>query len=456
MKQKVIRQISLFLAVIGIVALLPALYTMGVYAAIRFNGTPVQVVMTRSWLTSSTDTNFNFHRNGRAHQDTHQNYQAEFAVYDANTLQVQSAPNHAASGSNERVRQAVDAVMAKIKPAPLDIPDSAPRFIRDDLPAAVVKTLYPGKVLQAKYSGDTLILADESALILPQEKQIFLVLSLLLLVLSGGAFAFAKISLPREEAATNTPTQDSPALPTETPSNHHALQISSVTHWETNEYEGHIVANWIDRRSDCFFVRLIGDDEWELVQPGKTWVAQIEFECFESIEYSSDGAGFTPQLSQTVGTNYQICGQIQHLDEDSAMLDLPWPMLITDLNFANKQRLPLQIGGWLRATGILTARVLDEEVVCAEPQPSQVPICREMALAEYTYDIGVSLREFLPRLHLCKADEADALIQSGQFKLDGVVLTDPAMIIKTPLVHPKSVAELGQQKVILSFWRDEY
>ena len=60
------------------------------------------------------------------------------------------------------------------------------------------------------------------------------------------------------------------------PSNRHALQISSVTHWETNEYEGHIVANWIDRRSDCFFVRLIGDDEWELVQPGKTWVAQIE------------------------------------------------------------------------------------------------------------------------------------------------------------------------------------
>lgn len=455
MKQKIIRQISLFLAVLGIVVLLPALYTMGVYAAIRFNGTPVQVVMTRSWLTSSTDTNFNFHRNGRAHQDTHQNYHAEFAVFDANALQVQTAPSRVASSSSERVQQAVDAVMAKIKPAPLDIPDSAPRIVRDDLPAAVVKTLYPGKVLQTKYSGDTLILADEYALILPQEKQIFLVLSLLLLLLSGGAFAFARLSLPREKAATSTPTHDSPALPTEMPSNHHALQIGSVTHWETNEYEGHIVANWVDRRSDCFFVRLIGDDEWELVQPGKTWVAQIEFECFESIEYSSDGAGFTPQLNQTVGTNYQICGQIQHLDEDSAMLDLPWPVLITDINFANKQRVPLQIGGWLRATGILTARVLDDEVVCAEPQTSNIPICREMALAEYTYDIGVPLRDFLPRLHLCKADEADALIQSGQFKLDGAVLTDPTMIIKTPLVHPQSVAELAHQKVILSFWRDE-
>ena len=215
MKQKVIRQISLFLAVLGIVALLPALYTMGVYAAIRVNGKPVQVVMTHSWLTSSTDTTFNFHRNGRAHQDTHQNYHAEFAVFDANALQVQTAPSRAASSSAERVQQAVDAVMAKIKPAPLAIPDSAPRFIRDDLPAAVVKTLYPGKVLQAKYSGDTLILADEYALILPQEKQIFLGLSLLLLVLSGGAFAFARLSLAREKAATSTPTHDSPALPTE-------------------------------------------------------------------------------------------------------------------------------------------------------------------------------------------------------------------------------------------------
>lgn len=455
MKQKIIRQISLFLAVLGILALLPALYTMGIYGALRFNGEPVHVVMTRGWLTSSTGTDFNFYRNGRAHQDTHQNYHAEFAVVDANALQEQTAPSHAASTSTERVQQAVDAVMAKIKQAPLDIPDGAPRFIRDDLPAAVVKTLYPGKVLQAKFSGDTLILADEYALILPQEKQVFLGLSLLLLVLSGGAFAFVRLSLPREKAATSTPTHDSPTVPIEMPSNRHALQIGSVTHWETNEYEGHIVANWIDRRGDCFFVRLIGDDEWELVQPGKTWVAQIEFECFDSIEYSPDGAGFTPQLKQTVGTNYQICGQIQHLDEDSAILDLPWPVLMTDINFANKQQIPLQIGGWLRATGILTARVLEDEVIYAEPQTNNIPTCREMALAEYTYDIGVPLRDFLPRLHLCKADEADALIQSGQFKLDGVVLTDPAMIIKTPLVHPQSVAELAHQKVILSFWRDE-
>lgn len=70
MKQKIIRQISLFLAVLGILALLPALYTMGIYGALRFNGEPVQVVMTRSWLTSSTGTDFNFYRNGRAHQDT--------------------------------------------------------------------------------------------------------------------------------------------------------------------------------------------------------------------------------------------------------------------------------------------------------------------------------------------------------------------------------------------------
>lgn len=79
-----------------------------------------------------------------------------------------------------------------------------------------------------------------------------------------------------------------------------------------------------------------------------------------------------------------------------------------------------------------------------------------MALSRYAYDLGVSLPDFLVRVHICADKEAStAVIASGKLKLDGVLLTDPTLILTSNLIRVGSVVEYEEQIVQLTFW-DEY
>lgn len=87
-------------------------------------------------------------------------------------------------------------------------------------------------------------------------------------------------------------------------------------------------------------------------------------------------------------------------------------------------------------------------------QPS-LPATRNMLLSRYAYDLGVPLTEFLVRLGLCAPDAARAHIESGAFRLDDQVLTDPGRVIRTAELRAGAVAALLDQRVTLSFWSDD-
>jgi hypothetical protein len=84
-----------------------------------------------------------------------------------------------------------------------------------------------------------------------------------------------------------------------------------------------------------------------------------------------------------------------------------------------------------------------------------LPRHRTMALSRYAYDVGVTLPEFLVRLHLAPPTAATSLIEDGLFQLDGVVLRDPALVVTSQRVRNGSVASLLDQHVTIMFWADD-